>query len=354
MEFKGWRLVRAALVKIADESSPQVSNLRLDSTEVVRTRNVRMKDKPVGTIYVASIPVELVPRSDIAELLSGQVRLEAEAALEFLARFAAIEISSTYELSSPYPFVGLACRNVDDLAELDGRPVALRSIVMRIRGENASMNIPDALGTSLHADRREGVALLAEALNSRSPLGRYSQLMRVFERAFRLGPKDLTEPLASFLAGTNHSFEAEEVKQWTDARAFVIHADRRPQVYLDADVRPFEARMLEAAYDVLLNKAKWQSKSSERRNIWLAPSGSKGANNERMYIQQGQKVILNADKFDGFMAYPLIAENVPFAQALPRAAWLVGSSDGGKLEVLGDWEAEACAAEDIQEIIREQ
>lgn len=354
MEPKSWQLVRAALIKIGDEASPQIGNLQLDSVGVVRTRNVRIKGRPLGAICIASVPVELEPNSDIAALLSGQARRDAEAALEFLARLSAIEIRSTHELSSPLPFIGLASDNMDDLAQLDEHPVALESGVMRIRPEvEASMSILEAVDTSVLGDRIEGVALLAEALNSQSPLGRYSQLMRLFESAFRLGPYNLTEPLVNFLANSEHCFKAEEVKQWTDARAFALHADRRPEIYLDSDVRPFEPRMLEAGYDVLLNKEKWRSKSSDRRHIWRAPSGTKGANNEGVYLARGQAANLKAHVFDGFMAYPMITAG-PFIQALPKAAWLMGDIDGGKLEVAGDWEGEVESVEDDQSVNKDQ
>jgi hypothetical protein len=122
MEPKSWQLVRAALIKIGDEASPQIGNLQLDSVGVVRTRNVRIKGRPLGAICIASVPVELEPNSDIAALLSGQARRDAEAALEFLARLSAIEIRSTHELSSPLPFIGLASDNMDDLAQLDEHP----------------------------------------------------------------------------------------------------------------------------------------------------------------------------------------------------------------------------------------
>jgi len=343
MKVKSWQLVRAALVKIGDEASPRIGSLQLNSAEVVRTQNVSIKSKPVGAICVASVPVEVDPDSNIAELLSGQARRDAEAALEFLARLSAIEVRSTHELSSPVPFIGLASDTMDDLAQLDGHPVALEPVVMRMRPEvETLMNILETVGMSALADRPEGVALLAEALNSQSPLGRYSQLMRLFENAFNLGPYSLTDPLVRFLAGTEHRFEAEEVELWRNARPLVIHADRRTEVYLDSDVRPFELRMLEAGYDVLLNKAKWRNKSSDRRNTWMAPSGFRGgATDERVYLRQRQAVKIGVHLFDGFMAYPLVDANVPFAQTLPRAAWLRRGSDGGKLEVLGDWEAKA-------------
>jgi hypothetical protein len=70
MKVKSWQLVRAALVKIGDEASPRIGSLQLNSAEVVRTQNVSIKSKPVGAICVASVPVEVDPDSNIAELLT--------------------------------------------------------------------------------------------------------------------------------------------------------------------------------------------------------------------------------------------------------------------------------------------
>lgn len=354
MKSMGWHLMRAALVKVGDGASPRISHLQHGSADVVRTRSVSIKGNTAGAVFVASVPIELKPDSDIAEIIGGQARRDAEAALGFLARFSAIEARATHELSSPQPFIGLASDNMDDLAQLEGHRVALEPITMRIRQEaEASMNILETVDMSELADRNSGIVLLAEALNCQSPLGRYSQLVRLFERAFGLGPGDLTEPLARFLTGGNHHFDAEEVRKWMNARSLAIHADRRDEAYLDSDVRPFESRMLEAGYDVLLNKAEWHTKSSERRKTWMPPSGSRGAGNERMYIQQGQLVKLKSDVFDGFMAYPLILDRASFADVLPRAAWLTANSDGSQLKVLGDWEA-ARSIDDAQEITQDE
>ncbi|MCA1606582.1 MAG: hypothetical protein LC775_14190 [Acidobacteria bacterium] len=346
MDSKGWRLVRAALVKIGDEAAPRIGNLQLGSAEVVRTCEISIKGKAAGAVCIASVPLELTPDNDLTELLRGQARHDAEEALEFTARLSAIEERTTHELSSPDPFIGLTSDNLDDLAQLDGQPIAIEPGLLRVRAELAgsSMNILGKVDMSAFRDRPEGVALLAEALNTSSPLGRYSQLVRLFESAFHLGPKNLTEPFVNFLSSSEHWFKPEEVRQWMKARGPAIHADRRDTIYLDSDVRPFERRMLEAGYDLLLNKAKWRNMSSDRRNIWMAPSGTRGANDERMFMQlQQRSVTARVDFFDGFMAYPMVDAKVPFARALPRAAWLTGGSGDGKLKVMGEWKDQACS-----------
>ncbi|MCA1603000.1 MAG: hypothetical protein LC776_15655, partial [Acidobacteria bacterium] len=229
MASNGWRLVRAALVKIGDEGWPRIGNLRLRSTEVIRTCEISIQDKLAGSVCVASVPVELATGTDLTEVLRGQARHDAEEAMELLARLSALEEHTTHELSSPDPFIGLTSDNLDDLAQLDGQPIAIDPGLLRVRAELAgsSMNILGKVDMSAFGDRPEGVALLAEALNTSSPLGRYSQLVRLFESAFHLGPSNLTEPLVNFLSSSAHWFKPEEVRQWMEARGPAIHADRR-------------------------------------------------------------------------------------------------------------------------------
>lgn len=87
--------------------------------------------------------------------------------------------------------------------------------------------------------------------------------MRVFKRAFRLGPFDLIDPLAEFLAPGHVGYTHEEVRRWIELRQPATHADRRPYFVLERDVQPVVERMIQAAYDVLFNKKIWQDKSRE-------------------------------------------------------------------------------------------
>lgn len=334
MQSGGWKLVRAALVGIGAGDPPRVARFQLGSVEVVRTLIVRREDRGVGAVLVAHAPVSLNSAGDIDDVLRGEARRDAELAIETLARICAIDSRSTHTLSSVDPFVGLRSEYEDDLAQLEGRAVQWPVLVARHKVE-APSDILEAVDVRMLSDRLAGVALLAEALNSGSPLGRYSQFMRLFESAFRLGPSGLTTPLTEFLASSEHGFTAEEVTRWTDARAYAIHADRRSEVYLDSAVRLFEGRMLEAGYDLLFNKAKWRSKSTARREVWRAMGGTKGSESS-IYLTKGKAASVGLQIFDGFMAYPMYLAG-PFNRALPRAAWLMGGADHGRLQVLGDW-----------------
>ncbi|MCA1604159.1 MAG: hypothetical protein LC775_01440, partial [Acidobacteria bacterium] len=74
----------------------------------------------------------------------------------------------------------MASEDADNLAQLEGRVLPLKSMAARDTVESPT-KILETVGIDAFGDRLEGVALLAEALNSSSPLGRYSQLIRLFE-----------------------------------------------------------------------------------------------------------------------------------------------------------------------------
>ena len=95
----------------------------------------------------------------------------------------------------------------------------------------------------------------------------------MFKRAFRLGPFDLIDPLAEFLAPGHVGYTHEEVRRWIELRQPATHADRRPYFVLERDVQPVVERMIQAAYDVLFNK-KICKTSPERRSAWSPTAGT--------------------------------------------------------------------------------
>jgi hypothetical protein len=155
-------------------------------------------------------------------------------------------------------------------------------------------------------------------------------------RAFKLGPGRLTGPLAALLKASQFGIDYDEVRSWTAARGLSAHADRREEFYLDADVRPIVDRMLQAGYDVLLNKKTWRDRSSDRRGTWQADAGTQGIGHN-IFMSQGKSANLTFQMLDGFASYPFIPAG-PFDAFLPRAAWLVGDADSGRLEIRGSWE----------------
>ena len=105
---------------------------------------------------------------------------------------------------------------------------------------------------------------------------------------------------------------------------------------MDADARRIVGRMLQAGYEVLMNKRLWRDPSSERRELWRPAAGSSGAGSD-IFVAQGKAANLSFQFLDGFDSYPLVLAG-SFDPLLPRAAWLVGDAEGGRLQVKGDWE----------------
>ncbi len=224
-----------------------------------------------------------------------------------------------YSLSSPDPCFAVLPDDESLLATLDGRRVVGLMSTGK-QGGTGSTDIIEDVGLAALGDRLDGVALLAEALSQSTATGQYLQLIRLFERAFRLGPEGLKEPLAEFLRTSLHEFDTSEVSSWLSARAFSFHADRRDEIYLEADLRPFSMRMLEAGYDVLLNKESWRTKSPTRRDTWRPAAGSSDTSGG-IFITQGKAASISFQIFDPFGAYPtLLASSIDLL--LPKAAWL--------------------------------
>jgi hypothetical protein len=329
-------LLRAALVQIGQSEEGLGLRARLGDVTIYSTQSARIDQKLAGTIFVASsrVVTNIDLKSGEPITIPDEPRRKAEAALETTARLMAIDQQATHSLASPMPFIGFTCDDPAILVQLDGRIVLQRTMLAH-QGATTNLGLFSDIDPQVLSDRLDGVALLAEALNTVAPLGRYLQLMRLFERAFRLGPGALTDPLANLLRPSPFNIDEAEVRSWTDARAASAHADRREEFYLGSDVRPIVDRMLQAGYEVLMNKKLWRHASSDRRESWRPVAGSQGTGSD-IFVTQRKEAKLNFQFLDGFDSYPLVLAG-PFDSILPRAAWVVADDDGSRLRVKGEW-----------------
>lgn len=329
-------LLRAAVVQLGNNEDTFGLNAQLGDVTVSSTQPVRVDGKPVGIVFIASIPVSITAAQEPL-VIPDEPRRKAEATLETVARLLAIDRQTSHALSSPMPFVGFESDDPQAMSRLDGLAVSQRVMSAR-QGAIVNLGLFSDIDPQVLSDRLDGVALLGEALNSHAPLGRYMQLIRLFERAFKLGPGSLTKPLAEVLRPSLLGIDETEVSSWTSARGFSAHADRREEFYLDADVRPIVDRMLLAGYEVLLNKKTWRDSTTGRRDIWRPSAGSRGTGHN-IFVTQGKAATLTFQMSDGFESYPLVLGG-PFDAVLPRAAWLEGDANGGQLHVKGAWTAD--------------
>jgi hypothetical protein len=252
-----------------------------------------------------------------------------------MARLLAIDRGVDHSLSSPMPYLGIVAEE-SVLRLLDGRPVR-QSVTSTRPGVKSRLGLLNDIDPATILGRLDGVALLAEALNSSAPLGRYMHLIRLFERAFGLPAAKLVQPLTDLLRASQFGFEESEVRDWMSARPLSAHADRRKRFFLDADLRSLVRRMLFAGYEVLLNKAAWREPGADRREVWK-PSAGTTAGGHGLFTHQGSEATFVIEILDGFDAYPLLLAG-PCHAALPRGAWLVGDPEAERLEVGGTWES---------------
>jgi hypothetical protein len=229
-------------------------------------------------------------------------RSKLEGALERYANVLAVSEGMKRKMSSPSPCVALVSEDDGDRQLLASASGILRegdSAVPDIGRTLDYASNPDAI-----ADRLDGVALLAEALSQDHAGGRFRDLVKVFERAFRQSGATLRYSLSRFLDGTIFDYAEDEVEHWIRIRNCVSHADRRSQVLLEKDVAWLVHRVEQAAYDVLLNKMTWRNKNTDRRFIWTPVAGTMSSNGDR-FITQGQATTLLYHVYDPFRCFPL-------------------------------------------------
>lgn len=326
------RLMRAAVVGVGNPPI-EVENIHLgrDAAFVETGRPVQVDGDPIGSVVVAGVPVGFVDLGDGTFEVPADARRDAETMIETLARLLAIRHRMSHSISSPMPFIGFASDHSSDLASLEGKHFAgpVMSGIGPWAGEGPDFSDPKIL--SGLQDRLDGVALLAEALSHRNALGRYHELIRLFERAFARKAGALGPFLVPFLMddASPHGFTKKEIHRWVEARPKASHADHRPEFLLEADLRPWVQRMIEAGYEILLNKAVWQAPATGRRNLWRPTAGSLNAKSD-LFVTESHDAMLHFQFLDGFGSYPLLLAG-PIDALLPDGVWLEGGEDGGEL-----------------------
>ena len=221
--------------------------------------------------------IDLLQRPDITAegliLVPDGERRQLERSIERFADLLAVARRAKRQIVSAVPEAALRDLSEEDRGWLESISGFAITGVNRI---NVDSSIPFAsLPIAALTDRYDGVTLLAEALSSDHETGRFRELCRLLERAFACGPFELIDPLALFLRHfAEFDYQRDEIDYWLRIlRHLATHADRREQFAIAADVVPVLGRLLQAAYDVLLNKANWRSHDANRRDIWTPFNG---------------------------------------------------------------------------------
>jgi len=258
----------------------------------------------------------------------------AEKAIENMANYIAVSEMCKRRIKSPVPcvaFIPEDAKTLDWLNKTKGFSVKQKS-----QNKFQFSRAKELTKNDLN-DRIDGISLLAEALSNDHATGRLHELIRVFERAFKLSPHRLVEPLFQFLNQQGYSYE--EIHNWIfNLRDKSIHADKREDYVLESDVRPIIDRIEQAAYDVLLNKAKWRDPSPQRRNISIIKAGTKNEN--KLFTKTFDKLTLDLRILDPFGAYPL--DFTAGLDNFPKEMWiktvdsideLTAYVDGGNINI---------------------
>ena len=227
-------------------------------------------------------------------------------------------------LLSPTPCVALVLEEDGELDWVESS-LGLCGEGTGVSGAPVQLSVTEELVSSL-ADRLDGVALLAEAVSHDHAVGKYHEFVRLFERAFLLPVTQLEKILSRFLAGSGLGYGREEVRQWIALRHPSTHADMRVTggLVFDTDVQRFVPRMLQASYDVLMNKATWSDRSIDRRDTWKPTSGSNSAGAD-FFIKSGHDVVLEFQLFDEFGVYG--RDFAAFFQSWPPGLWSKWAKD---------------------------
>jgi hypothetical protein len=267
------RLVRVVVVRLS--RNPETGSWSwLGQDGEVRIQAQPLPD-PNSIAVVADIV--LLQRPDTTDdgliLVPDAERRQLERSIERFADLLAVARRAKRQIFSAVPEAALRDLSEQDRGWLES--VSGFAIVGNGRiNVDSSISLAD-LPIAALADRYDGVTLLAEALSSDHESGQFRELCRVLERAFSYGPFELIDPLALFLQHfAEFNYQRDEVDYWLRVlRHLATHADRREQFAIAADVVPVLGRLQQAAYDVLLNKANWRSRDSNRRDIWTPVNG---------------------------------------------------------------------------------
>ncbi len=275
-------------------------------------------------LTLADVP-QLSERDEL-QLLNG--------AIAWTADIFTISSGQQYRVSALAPTLGL----LGSPAELD----PLKGADLGLRPYRTSMRVDDhpdvmSLATPEMADRPDGVALFAEALAHKNPLGRYGQLLRLLERAFGRGIGKFNRELQNYLAddATRHWFTPREIQHWVSSRPRIAHADRtdRP-LWLHNDAAATVDRLQEATVDVLFNKSRWHSCDSARRAVRTPRRGTLD-NAAGMFLTRGLPLTTRVRIADCFGAFPVYLKGGA-ERVVPPGLWTVGDGSGVRLELRGE------------------
>lgn len=300
------KLVRLASLYFSTYSGEDGFQINFDDV-LVDTLGIYRLNNKVRILVAASMDLKYHPKMTTAKqiVVSEKYRKRLEAVIETIANLISVSEQAERHISSPTPYIALVPDDEASKSFLDDANGFLSPTSMPI-DMVAKHRIELTNKLDQLVDRLDGVALLAESLTHTHPTGKFHEFIRLFERAFRLSGKQLTEPLSRFLVTSkNFGYTSDEVSRWIELRDPATHADQRNVFILESDVSPVVWRMEQAAYDILFNKAEWRSPTTERRELFEPLAGTNSATGGFFGTQGMAGVAIESRLYDEFRAYPL-------------------------------------------------
>ena len=135
-----------------------------------------------------------------------------------------------------------------------------------------------------------------------NPLAKFKELIRLFENAFGTSSSELASLLENFLqTASSARYDSQEIRLWiVSNRDAATHADLRRTPFLihDENIQNDIDRILQAGYDVLLNKEKWHDRSITRRQLSTPASviNTSGLTIHKNIIENSGFTISNSDR----------------------------------------------------------
>jgi hypothetical protein len=249
----------------------------------IKIVSVERTEEKVNLLVYGEIPISLPYIDQDTVNIPTEEREKCENALNFLANLIACQALCSREIGTVLPPVVLVIENDEDKNYLK----KARRINQDIKLSRFQPYItPDIIHVLISDnDRREGVALLAEALAHFNSSGKYRDLVRLFENAFGKSCKKIAKKLRQFL-NSEMNYKKEEIDGWFSLRDGASHGDigKAPKQIIEADVSQIVPRMEQAALDVLFNKSYWNQFDKIRRNLWCPESFTTSPNSENVHL----------------------------------------------------------------------
>ena len=271
-------LVRLAALRLSGRQ-PTVALLPEVVVQGATVREHSNATTPNGTHWIvvtAVLPITELPQYDAQGLVAVPVaeRERLEEAIEFLANARALARATPCEVFSP----SLQCVFFEPMCDEDRAWFAQRSGLQAPHGAVSSLAFLAGTDLSLALqaaeDRVEGVALFNDAIANPHPMGTFRDLILVFEQLFDEVAQNVPVMARLVLESvdTRFGYTDAEVRAWFKLRNRCFHAphekkSRRKPLVKPREVQPLIGRMRQAAYDLLLHKRDWNSRTTHRRNL---------------------------------------------------------------------------------------